>query len=99
MVNRRNLLKGAAAGAIAVPAAGLLATRAFGGTDTAVAPPSAAATLPVHIVNNTGEWANSSVYLYVVGNVDGRQVRLTPDGALAPISLDDNGPDGFTDYA
>ncbi|MFB4197676.1 beta-1,3-glucanase family protein [Streptomyces carpaticus] len=99
MVNRRNLLKGAAAGALAVPAAGLLATRAFGGTDSAAPPAASAATLPVHIVNNTGEWANSSIHLYVVGNVDGRQVRLTPDGTLAPISLDDNGPDGFTEYA
>ncbi len=59
----------------------------------------AAGTLPLTIVNNNGSFDNASVHVYVVGNADGRQVRLTPDGTLAPIDLADNGADGFTDYA
>lgn len=39
------------------------------------------------------------MHVCIVGNQDGRQVRVTPDGTLAPISLSDNGADGFTDYA
>ncbi|CAM5400073.1 Sugar hydrolase OS=Streptomyces alboniger OX=132473 GN=CP975_30970 PE=4 SV=1 [Streptomyces alboniger] len=39
------------------------------------------------------------MHVYVVGNQDGKQVRLTEDGTLAPIALSDNGADGFTDYA
>ncbi|WP_431045128.1 glycoside hydrolase family 64 protein [Streptomyces sp. P1-3] len=60
---------------------------------------TAAAALPLTVVNRTGEFGNSSIWLYIVGNQDGRQVRVTPDGTLAPIALSDNGPDGFTDYA
>ncbi|MEU6308882.1 beta-1,3-glucanase family protein, partial [Streptomyces chartreusis] len=41
----------------------------------------------------------ANVHLYIVGNQDGKQVRLTPEGTLAPIALSDNGSDGFTDYA
>ncbi|NEC82819.1 glycosyl hydrolase [Streptomyces sp. SID7958] len=55
--------------------------------------------MPLTIVNNSGSFHNASVHLYIVGNQDGRQVRLTPEGTLAPIALSDNGPDGFTDYA
>jgi hypothetical protein len=53
----------------------------------------------VTVVNNSGSFADTSVHLYVVGNLDGKQVRLTPDGTVAPIALSDNGADGFTDYA
>ncbi|MEW2409196.1 glycoside hydrolase family 64 protein [Streptomyces griseoviridis] len=60
---------------------------------------AAAGALPVTIVNNSGSFDNASVHLYVVGNVDGKQVRLTPEGAVAPIAVSDNGADGFTDYA
>lgn len=90
MISRRRLLGGLA---VASAAAGtplvLSATRAGG----------AAAALDVTVVNKTGAYENSSISIYVVGNEGGRQVRLTPDGTLAPIALDDNGSDGYTDYA
>jgi hypothetical protein len=60
---------------------------------------TARATLPLTVVNDTGQYDNASVWLYVVGNDGTRQVHLTPDGRLAPVSLSDNGPDGYTDYA
>ncbi|MYX71279.1 beta-1,3-glucanase family protein [Streptomyces sp. SID3915] len=99
-VSRRRLLTSLAGAAVAVPAAALIAPHALatigsgGGTKT-----SAAGTLPLTVVNDSGSFANSSVYLYVVGNQDGRQVRLTPEGTLAPVSLSDNGADGYTDYS
>ncbi|MGW5473367.1 beta-1,3-glucanase family protein, partial [Streptomyces chartreusis] len=54
---------------------------------------------PLTIVNGSGSFDNANVHLYIVGNQDGKQVRLTPEGSLAPIALSDNGSDGFTDYA
>ncbi|MFF1460531.1 beta-1,3-glucanase family protein [Streptomyces sp. NPDC058330] len=99
-VSRRRLLTSLAGAAVAVPAAALIAPHALatigsgGGTET-----SAAGTLPLTVVNDSGSFANSSVYLYVVGNQDGRQVRLTPEGTLAPVSLSDNGADGYADYS
>ncbi|MEV6795606.1 beta-1,3-glucanase family protein [Streptomyces sp. NPDC051320] len=99
-ITRRKLLTALAGAAVAGPAIAVVAPHAL----ASVAPgggasPKAAGALPLKIVNNTGSYANSAVYLYVVGNQDGKQVRVTPDGALAPISLSDNGSDGFTDYA
>ena len=29
----------------------------------------------------------------------GQQVRVTPDGAMQPVSTADNGPDGYADYS
>ncbi|MGP4003386.1 glycoside hydrolase family 64 protein [Streptomyces sp. 8N706] len=55
--------------------------------------------LPLTVVNETGRYGNSSIWVYVVGTEGGRQVRVTPDGRLAPVALSDNGPDGWTDYA
>ncbi|REK89198.1 glycosyl hydrolase [Streptomyces inhibens] len=55
--------------------------------------------MPLHLVNNSGEYANSSVWIYIVGNDGTQQVHVTPDGELRPVALADNGPDGFTDYA
>lgn len=60
---------------------------------------TAAGALPLTIVNNTGSFGNANVHVYIVGNLDGTQVRVTPDGTLAPIALSDNGADGYTDYA
>ncbi|MFF9478862.1 beta-1,3-glucanase family protein [Streptomyces sp. NPDC014733] len=93
MISRRTLL-----GSLAATTAGLaLATRAsaqpaplLGGT---------AAGMPLHIVNDTGAYDNASIRVYIVGNDGTQQVRVTPDGQLAPVALADNGPDGFTDYA
>ena len=84
---------------MAVPAAAVIAPHALATKDPAKGNSKAAGALPLTIVNNSGSFANTSVRVYVVGNQDGRQVRLTPEGTLAPISLSDNGADGFTDYS
>ncbi|WP_371666987.1 beta-1,3-glucanase family protein [Streptomyces sp. NBC_00289] len=60
---------------------------------------AAAQGLPLTIVNNSGEFANHSVHLYIVGSKGGRQVRVTRRGTLAPVKLSDNHAGGFTDYA
>ncbi|MEV8592723.1 glycoside hydrolase family 64 protein [Streptomyces sp. NPDC052012] len=103
-LGRRKLLFALGGAAAAVPAAAVLAPHALAGSspDPSAkdqAAPKAAGSLPLTIVNNSGSFDNGSVHLYIVGNQDGRQVRVTPDGTLAPIALSDNGPDGFTDYA
>ncbi|KUO02964.1 beta-1,3-glucanase family protein [Streptomyces caeruleatus] len=99
-LGRRRLLLALGGTAVAVPAAAAVAPYALAGTpedgDTRAA---AAAALPLTIVNDSGSFGNANVHVYIVGNQDGRQVRVTPDGTLAPIALSDNGPDGFTDYA
>ncbi|MGV4924586.1 glycosyl hydrolase [Streptomyces sp. BHT-5-2] len=90
MITRRTLLGGVAAGA---------ATAALAGRAAGTPARPATADLPLHIVNSSGAYANGSVWIYVLGNDGTRQVRVTPDGKLAPVALSDNGPDGFTDYA
>ncbi|MFH9011085.1 glycoside hydrolase family 64 protein [Streptomyces sp. NPDC017943] len=96
-LSRRKLLAGLGGAAVAVPAAAALAPHAL--ADNAPRSPRAAGALPLTLVNDSGSFGNADVHVYVVGNADGRQVRLTPDGTLAPVALADNGPDGFTDYA
>ncbi|PGH51948.1 beta-1,3-glucanase family protein, partial [Streptomyces sp. Ru87] len=100
-LTRRKVVTALAGAAVAVPAAALVAPHALASksSDGGGAKAKAAGALPVTIVNNSGAFDNASVFLYIVGNQDGKQVRLTPDGTLAPISLSDNGADGFTDYA
>ncbi|MFE1766541.1 beta-1,3-glucanase family protein [Streptomyces angustmyceticus] len=101
MITRRSLLGGLAAGAAASGAG--LAGRALGAP--APAPAFAARSgraadgMPLHLVNRSGAYANSSVWIYIVGNDGTQQVHVTPDGALRPVALADNGPDGYTDYA
>ncbi|MGY4959035.1 beta-1,3-glucanase family protein [Streptomyces nigrescens] len=101
MITRRRLLGTLAAGA--ATASGIaLAGRAAGAPAPAAAPRGparSAAGLPLHLVNHSGAYANSSVWIYVVGNDGTRQVYVTPDGELRPVALADNGLDGFTDYA
>lgn len=94
-LSRRNLLRTAAAAAVAVPAAGLVTAQANTGGS---ARPRAAG-LPLKIVNKTGEYDNGSVHVYIVGNDGTRQCRVTPEGELKPVELSDNGSDGYTDYA
>ncbi|WP_407564523.1 beta-1,3-glucanase family protein [Streptomyces sp. 184] len=90
MISRRRLLGGLAVASAAAGTPLVLSAARAGG---------AAAALGVTVVNRTGAYENSSISIYVVGNEGGRQVRLTPDGTLAPIALADNGADGYTDYA
>ncbi|RBM04810.1 beta-1,3-glucanase family protein [Streptomyces sp. PT12] len=94
--NRRTLLRGAAATAGAAAAIPMLTGRA---AVARKASPTAAQGLPLTVVNSTGQFDNASIHLYIVGNDGQRQVRVTPEGELLPVSIDDNGPDGYTDYA
>lgn len=98
-VTRRKLLTALAGAAVAGPAIAVVAPHALAGVTSDNSKKAAAGALPVTLVNNSGTFTNSSVYVYIVGNQDGKQVRVTPEGTLAPVSLSDNGPDGFTDYA
>jgi hypothetical protein len=86
------VLRTALLAAAGVPLAGYLAQRA-------PAPAWAADRLPVTVVNRTGRYANSAVWLYVVGNDGTRQCYLTPDGTLTPVSASLNGADGFADLS
>jgi hypothetical protein len=97
-LSRRKLLFALSGAAVAIPAAAVIAPHALAGT-TQQKTSAASGGLPLTIVNNSGSFGNASVHVYIVGNQDGRQVRVTPDGNLAPIALSDNGADGFTDYA
>lgn len=97
-LSRRKVLFALGGAAVAAPAIAAIAPYAMAGT-TDAATKAAAGSLPLTIVNNSGSFGNQSVYVYIVGNQDGQQVRVTQDGTLAPIALSDNGADGFTDYA
>lgn len=97
-LTRRKMLFALGGAAVAVPAIAVAAPYALAGP-TDASTKAAAGSLPLTIVNNSGSFGNASVHIYVVGNQDGRQVRVAQDGTLAPISLADNGADGFTDYA
>lgn len=99
MITRRRMFASLAAAAVAGPGLALVAPRALGAVVPDGSGTKAAGTLPLTISNSTGAYANSSVHVYIVGNQGGQQVRVTADGALAPIALSDNGSDGFTDYA
>ncbi|WP_405922632.1 glycoside hydrolase family 64 protein [Streptomyces sp. NBC_00035] len=98
MITRRRMFASLAA-AVAGPGLALVAPRALGAVVSDGSGTKAAGALPLTISNSTGAYANSSVHVYIVGNQGGQQVRVTADGALAPIALSDNGSDGFTDYA
>ncbi|MFB7248451.1 glycoside hydrolase family 64 protein [Streptomyces populi] len=97
-LTRRKALFALGGAAVAAPAIAAIAPYAMAG-QTDASTKAAAGSLPLTIVNNSGSFGNGSVYVYIVGNQDGKQVRVTQDGKLAPISLSDNGADGFTDYA
>ncbi|WP_369042989.1 beta-1,3-glucanase family protein [Streptomyces sp. Midd1] len=97
-LSRRKMLFALGGAAVAVPAIAAVAPYALADT-TDASTKAAAGSLPLTIVNNSGSFDNASVHVYVVGNQDGQQVRVTQDGTLTPISLADNGADGFTDYA
>ncbi|MFC4333327.1 beta-1,3-glucanase family protein [Streptomyces andamanensis] len=94
-LGRRTFLTALGGTALAAPALAALAPRALAGP----ARSAAAGALPLTIANDSGSFDNASVHVYIVGNQDGAQVRVTADGTLAPVSVADNGTDGFTDYA
>ncbi|MER7563932.1 beta-1,3-glucanase family protein [Streptomyces sp. NPDC097941] len=94
-LGRRKVLFALGGAMAAAPAVAALAPHALAESNGT----SAAGALPLTVVNNTGAFDNANVHVYIVGNQDGRQVRVTPDGTLAPVALSDNGADGYTDYA
>ncbi|MGI5347305.1 beta-1,3-glucanase family protein [Streptomyces sp. CA-250714] len=102
MISRRKLLGGATAAAAATGLT-LAGGRAMGGLNAAGAAATtssaAATTLGLRVVNNSGEFDDASVFLYILGEVDGQRVYATPAGEAKPVTLADNGADGFTDYA
>ncbi|MEV0904176.1 glycoside hydrolase family 64 protein [Streptomyces hokutonensis] len=98
-LGRRQLLFALGGAAVAAPAVAALAPHALADTKSMETNADQAGGLPLTLVNNSGSFDNASVHVYIVGNVDGKQVRVAPDGTLAPIALSDNGADGFTDYA
>jgi hypothetical protein len=93
-LGRRKFLFALGGAVVAAPVVAAMAPYALAGTTA-----TAGGALPLTLVNNSGSFDNASVHVYIVGNQDGRQVRVTPDGTLAPIAVSDNGADGFTDYA
>ncbi|MFE6645915.1 beta-1,3-glucanase family protein [Nocardioides sp. NPDC057772] len=62
---------------------------------------TAQAAIRLRFVNRTGAYDNASIHFYVVGTnlATGEQSRVTPEGSLVPVSLADNGADGYADYA
>ncbi|MGV9292178.1 glycoside hydrolase family 64 protein [Streptomyces sp. NPDC003719] len=100
-LGRRKLLVALGGAVVAAPAVAAVAPHALAGTgaDGVTAAREAAGALPLTIVNSTGSFGNADVHVYIVGNQDGRQVRVTPDGTVVPVALSDNGADGYTDYA
>jgi hypothetical protein len=94
-LGRRKVLFALGGAMAAAPAVAALAPHALAESNST----PAAGALPLTVVNDTGAFDNANVHAYIVGNQDGRQVRVTPDGTLAPVALSDNGADGYTDYA
>ena len=98
MLTRRSVLAATSA-AFAVPL--------LGGTNWQAAQAmrpqriGAQATIQLRFVNQTGAYDNASIHFYIVGTnlATGEQSRVTPEGALVPVSLSDNGADGYADYA
>ncbi|RLL66146.1 beta-1,3-glucanase family protein [Streptomyces sp. Z26] len=96
MISRRKFLGGATAAAAATGIS-LAGGRALAGSSNGSA--RAAASLPLKVVNNTGQFDDASIFLYILGEVDGKRVHVTPEGEAKPVEMGDNGGDGFTDYA
>src|SRR4051794_20273817 len=88
MVSRRTVLSAVAVAAGASTLGG--ASRAFG-----------AARMPLTVVNNTGRYPDSAIYLYIVGTnlATGQQSYVNRSGNLIPVSMDQNGPDGYADLS
>jgi hypothetical protein len=92
MVSRRLVL----GGAVAVAALGV---PLIGSARNSKA--SAAGGLPLTVVNNTGQYPNDAISVYIVGTnlASGQQAYIARDGSLNAVSASLNGPDGFADLA
>ncbi|MDI5968955.1 beta-1,3-glucanase family protein [Streptomyces sp. SL13] len=62
---------------------------------------AAASSLPITVVNNTGSYGNSSIWMYVVGTdpASGKQAYVNGSGQLTDVSLSLNGSDGYADLS
>jgi hypothetical protein len=91
MPTRRNVLRWTAAAAVSAPLLALASRTAA----------LAATRLPITIVNNTGLYANSAIYIYVVGTnlATGQQSYVRSDGTLVAVTPSLNGPDGYADLS
>jgi hypothetical protein len=90
MPTRRTVLRGAMLAVAGVPLG------AFATHQTA----QAAARLPITIVNRTGKYANSAIWVYIVGtDPNGRQCYVRADGTSVPVSTALNSSDGFADLS
>lgn len=98
MLTRRSVLAATSA-AFAVPLLGGTSWQAA----QAMRPQriGAQATIQLRFVNRSGAYDNASIHFYIVGTnlATGEQSRVTPEGTLVPVSLADNGADGYADYA
>jgi len=98
MLTRRSVLAATSA-AFAVPLLGGTSWQAA----QAMRPQriGAQATIQLRFANRTGAYDNASIHFYIVGTnlATGEQSRVTPEGTLVPVSLADNGADGYADYA
>lgn len=104
MLTRRTLLR-ALGGAALTPALGgcrsVNSPQAAAQRSSSASPAVRPGRLPMSVLNETGRFANRSVWMYVVGSdlETGAQGYVGPDGVLTPCSTADNGPDGFADFA
>jgi hypothetical protein len=107
MLSRRAFLGGVVTAAVGIPlAVAAVETSAFGATrdsadDRAADRAAAAGALALTVVNQTGTYANGSVWFYIVGTdlTTGKQAFVAPDGSLQAVALSDNGSDGFADLS
>ncbi|MFE4581147.1 beta-1,3-glucanase family protein [Streptomyces chartreusis] len=98
VLTRRSMLTAIAAAAVAGSAVVSATPRALAADNDEPAA-EAARRLPLTVVNHSGEFANRSVHLYIVGSQGDRQVRVTRRGTVERVKLSDNRDNGFTDYA
>jgi hypothetical protein len=91
VVSRRVVLGGAIVAGVGTP---LVLSGLFAGA-------SAADGLPITIINNSGKFANGSIFMHIVGSdlATGAQGFVRTSGTLTPASLADNGADGFADLS
>ncbi|GGR46277.1 hypothetical protein J2S40_003668 [Nocardioides luteus] len=102
MLTRRSVLAATSA-AFAVPLLGGTGWQPASAATRAMRPHGigAQAAIQLRFVNQTGAYDNGSIHYYIVGTnlATGEQSRVTPEGALVPVSLSDNGADGYADYS
>ena len=61
----------------------------------------AATSMPLTLVNNTGSYPNSAMWVYIVGSdlTTGQQCYVRADGTRVAVTPSLNGPDGYADLS